>query len=46
MAHGTAANERFMKDFAQVIEIFLDTGSPEAAASAANVVALQSGIGR
>ena len=46
MAHGTAANERFMNDFAQVIEIFLDTGSPEAAASAAHVVALQSGIGR
>ena len=46
MAHGTAANETFMNDFAQVIEIFLDTGSPEAAASAANVVALQSGIGR
>ncbi len=46
MAHGTAANETFMNDFAQVIEIFLDTGSPEAAASAAHVVALQSGIGR
>jgi glucose/mannose transport system substrate-binding protein len=45
-AHGTAANETFMDNFAQVIEIFLDTGSPQAAATAAQTVARQAGIGR
>ena len=46
MAHGTAASQRFMDGFSQVIEIFLDTGSTQAAATAAQTVAQESGIGR
>ncbi len=42
LVHGTAANERFMGDFSQVMEIFLASGSPEAAASAMTVVCTQS----
>ncbi|TVR21255.1 MAG: carbohydrate ABC transporter substrate-binding protein [Anaerolineaceae bacterium] len=34
LAHGTAANERFMGDFGQTIEILLSTGNPQAAANA------------
>ena len=46
MAHGTAASQTFMDGFGQVIDIFLDTGSPQAAANAAQAVAQDSGIGR
>ena len=43
LAHGTAANERFMGEFNQVMEIYLASGSAEAAASAMAVVCIQSG---
>jgi glucose/mannose transport system substrate-binding protein len=43
LAHGTAANERFMGEFNQVMEIYLASGSAEAAASAMGVVCIQSG---
>jgi len=43
LAHGTAANERFMGEFNQVMEIFLASGSAEAAASAMGAVCIQSG---
>lgn len=46
MVHGTAAKEAFMSEFATVMEIFLDTGSPQAAANAAQAVAVQTGLGR
>jgi len=41
LVHGTAANERFMGDFSQVMEIFLASESAEAAASAMTVVCTQ-----
>jgi glucose/mannose transport system substrate-binding protein len=34
LAHGTAANERFMSDFGQAVEILLATGNASAAANA------------
>jgi glucose/mannose transport system substrate-binding protein len=43
LAHGTAANERFMGDFNQVMEIFLQTRSPEASSQAMLAVCAQSG---
>ncbi len=43
LAHGAAANERFMGDFNQVMEIFLQTRSPEAASQAMLAVCAQSG---
>lgn len=43
LAHGAAANERFMGDFNQVMEIYLQSGSGEAAMAAMNAVCLQSG---
>jgi glucose/mannose transport system substrate-binding protein len=46
IVHGTAAKEAFMSQFATVIEIFLDTGSPQAAANAAEAVAIQTALGR
>lgn len=46
LVHGTAAKEAFMSEFATVMEIFLDTGSPQAAANAAQAVAVQTGLGR
>jgi len=46
LVHGTAAKEAFMSEFATVMEIFLDTGSPLAAANAAQAVAIQTGLGR
>lgn len=46
LAHGVVANERFMNDFATVMEMFLKSRNPEAAANAAQAVAIQSGIGR
>jgi glucose/mannose transport system substrate-binding protein len=45
MAHGVVANERFMNDFATVMEIFLSSRNPMMAANAAQAVAIQSGIG-
>ncbi|WP_407936399.1 ABC transporter substrate-binding protein [Limnochorda pilosa] len=45
LAHGVVANERFMNDFATVMEIFLSTRDPQAAANAAQAVAAQAGIG-
>lgn len=41
LAHGSSANERFMGDFNDVMEIFLASGNPEAAASAMSVVCIQ-----
>jgi glucose/mannose transport system substrate-binding protein len=46
LIHGTTANENFMSSFAQVMEILLDTGNPQAAANAAQALALQTGVGR
>lgn len=46
LVHGVTANERMMNDFAAVMEIFLGTRSSQAAAKAAQAVALQSGVGR
>lgn len=46
LVHGTAAKESFMSEFATVMEIFLDTGSAQAAASAAEAVAIQTALGR
>jgi len=43
LVHGTAANERFMGDFGQVMEIYLASRSGEAAASAMGAVCAQSG---
>jgi len=43
LVHGTAANERFMGDFNQVMEIYLASGSAEAAATAMSVICVQSG---
>lgn len=43
LAHGAAANERFMGDFNQVMEIFLASRSGAAAASAMAVICSQSG---
>jgi glucose/mannose transport system substrate-binding protein len=45
LTHGVVANERFMNDFATVMEIFLSGRDPQAAANAAAAVAIQSGIG-
>ncbi|MGE5588054.1 MAG: ABC transporter substrate-binding protein [Clostridia bacterium] len=46
LAHGVVANERFMNDFATVMEIFLSSRNPEAAANAAQAIAIQAGIAR
>ncbi len=46
LAHGVVANERFMNDFATVMDIFLASKNAEAAANAAEAVAIQAGIGR
>jgi glucose/mannose transport system substrate-binding protein len=43
LVHGAAANERFMSDFNQVMEIYLASGSAEAAANAMGIVCVQSG---
>jgi glucose/mannose transport system substrate-binding protein len=43
LIHGTAANERFMGDFNQVMEIYLASRSAEAAANAMLAVCVQSG---
>lgn len=46
LVHGVVANERFVNDFATVMEIFLGSRNPEAAANAAQAVAIQAGIAR
>jgi glucose/mannose transport system substrate-binding protein len=43
LAHGTAANERFMGDFNQVMEIYLASGSVDAASAAFKAVCATSG---
>ncbi|MBL8133284.1 MAG: carbohydrate ABC transporter substrate-binding protein [Anaerolineae bacterium] len=43
LAHGVAANERFMGDFNTVMEVFIASGSAEAAASAMSAVCITSG---
>lgn len=43
LAHGAAANERFMGEFGQVIEILRSSGNAEAAANALLAICLQSG---
>ncbi len=44
LAHGVVANERFMNDFATVMEIFLSGHNAEATANAAQALAIQAGI--
>jgi len=44
LAHGVVANERFMNDFATVMEIFYTSRSAQAAVNAAQAVAIQSGM--
>lgn len=46
LPHGVVANERFVNDFATVMEIFLSSRDAQAAASAAQAIAIQSGVGR
>lgn len=46
LVHGVVANERFVNDFATVMEIFLSSRDAQAAASAAQAIAIQSGVGR
>jgi len=46
LQHGTVAKEAFMSEFSTVMEIFLDSGSPDAAANAAQAVANQVGLGQ
>jgi glucose/mannose transport system substrate-binding protein len=43
LIHGTAANERFMGDFGQVMEIFLASRSADAAANAMQAICTTSG---
>jgi glucose/mannose transport system substrate-binding protein len=45
LVHGAAAPETFMSNFATVMEIYLSSRDANAAANAAQAVALQSGIG-
>ncbi len=44
LAHGVVANERFMNDFATVMDLFLASRDPQAAANASHVVAIQAGL--
>lgn len=43
MMHGVVANERFMGDFNQVIDIFIQSRSSESAAAAMEAVCIQAG---
>jgi glucose/mannose transport system substrate-binding protein len=43
LVHGAAANERFMNDFNTIMELYLASGSPEAAAAAMAAVCAQTG---
>lgn len=45
LAHGVTANEGFMNDFASVMEMFLKSRNAEAAAKAAQQIAMKNGIG-
>ncbi len=45
LVHGAVANETFMSEFASVMESFLSSRNPEAAANAAQEIASQTGIG-
>ena len=45
LAHGVTANEGFMNDFASVMEMFLKSGNAQAAAKAAQQIAIKNGIG-
>lgn len=44
LAHGAVANEGFMNDFAEVMEMFLNNRNPEQAATAAQAIARQNNI--
>lgn len=46
LAHGVAANEGFMNDFASVMEMFMKSRNAEAAAKAAQQIAVKNGIGK
>ena len=46
LAHGAAANEGFMNDFASVMEMFLSNRNPEQAANAAQAIANQNRVGQ
>lgn len=46
LPHGVVANERFVNDFATVMDIFLSSRDAQAAANAAQAIAIQSGVGR
>jgi hypothetical protein len=43
MMHGVVANERFMGDFNQVLDIYIQSRSAAAAAAAMQSVCLQAG---
>lgn len=45
LAHGVTANEGFMNDFAAVMEMFLKSRNAQAAAKAAQQIAMKNGIG-
>src|SRR6056297_2753221 len=45
LVHGAVAKEAFMSEFATVMEIYLNSGSAEAASNAAQAVANQVGLG-
>ncbi|UCH24674.1 MAG: carbohydrate ABC transporter substrate-binding protein [Trueperaceae bacterium] len=45
LVHGAAAKEAFMSQFATVLEIYLSSGSAQAAANAAEAIANQVGLG-
>lgn len=46
LAHGVMANEGFMNDFASVMEMFLKSKNAQAAAKAAQQIAIKNGIGK
>ncbi len=46
LMHGTVGSDPFRDNFFLALEVFLDTGSAQAAANAAQAVALQFGVGR
>ncbi len=46
LAHGAAANEGFMNDFASVMELFMKSKNPSTAAKAAQQIARKNGIGK
>jgi len=46
LAHGVAANEGFMNDFASVMEMFLKSKNAAAAAKASQQIAMKNGIGK